>query len=62
MEINFKNYNLEYFKDKDLYTLEEVISIIEDMECTIHTLQEELEKKVIEEVPDMYEEYRLGLI
>ena len=59
--INFKNYNLEHFKEKDLYTVEEIVSIIEDMECTIHTLQEKLEEKIIEE-SDRYEDYRLGLI
>lgn len=43
MEINMKGYNLEYFKEKDIYTWEEIISIMEDMECDIHILKEELE-------------------
>ncbi len=63
MEINFKDYNLDYFKEKDLYTWEEVISIIEDMECTIHTLEEKIKEYEREpEEPDRYEDYVLGLI
>ncbi len=63
MEINFKDYNLDYFKEKDLYTWEEVISIIEDMEGTIHELQEKIEEIEREpEEPDMHEDYVLGLI
>ncbi len=61
--INFKGYNLDYFKEKDLYTIDETIAIIEDMECTIHNLQEQLEDLQQEkEEPDRYEDYRLGLI
>ena len=32
MEINMKPYNLESFKAKDIYTWEEIISIIENLE------------------------------
>lgn len=61
--INLKNYNLENFKEKDLYTIEEIVEIIEDMECTIHNLEEKLEELQQEkEEPDRYEDYVLGLI
>lgn len=63
MYIDFRGYNLDYFKDKDLYTVNEVIQKIEEMESTIHTLQEKLELAVIEkEEPDMHEDYVLGLL
>ncbi len=61
--INLKDYNLENFKEKDLYTIEEIVEIIEDMECTIHNLEEKLEELQQEkEEPDRYEDYVLGLI
>ncbi|MBQ7139946.1 MAG: hypothetical protein IJO32_00405 [Bacilli bacterium] len=60
--VNLKDYNLENFKEKDLYTVDEVISKIEDMECTIHTLQEKLKELNEQKERDMYEDYRLGLI
>ena len=43
IQINMKEYNLESFKDKDLYTWEEIISKIEDLECEIKMKEEELE-------------------
>lgn len=42
MEINMKDYNLESFKDKDLYTWDEIISTIEDLESQVEALQEEV--------------------
>ena len=39
MEINMKNYNLESFKEKDIYSWEEIISIIE-----LHTKEEKIEE------------------
>lgn len=44
MEINMKNYNLESFKEKDIYSWEEIISIIEDLECELHTKEEKIEE------------------
>lgn len=41
MEIVMKGYNLDHFKEKDVYTWEEVLGIIEDMEGELHSLQEE---------------------
>lgn len=43
MEINMKGYNLESFKEKDIYTWEEIISIIENLECEIKQKEEEIE-------------------
>ena len=53
MEINMKGYNLENFKDKDLYTWEEIISKIEDMESEISRLNEENEE-IKRDVEDNY--------
>lgn len=44
MEINMKNYNLESFEEKDIYSWEEIISIIEDLECELHTKEEKIEE------------------
>lgn len=44
MEINMKNYNLESFKEKDIYSWEEIISIIEDLECELHIKEEKIEE------------------
>ena len=42
--INFKNYNLNYFKEKDEYEDDEIISIIENMECDMHVKDERIEE------------------
>ena len=67
--ISLKEYNLESFKDKDLYTIEEIVSRIEDLECDMHVKDErieELEERIKQltnpDEPDRYEDYRLGLI
>ena len=61
--ISFKNTNSEYFNEKDNYEDEEVRSIVQDMECEIHTLRERIKELLQEkEEPDRYEDYRLGLI
>ena len=44
MEINMKNYNLDSFKEKDIYSWEEIISIIEDLECELHIKEEKIEE------------------
>ena len=53
MEINMKGYNLENFKEKDLYTWDEIISKIEDMESEICRLNEENEE-IKRDVEDNY--------
>lgn len=62
MEIVMKDYNLEYFKDKDIYTWDEIILKIEEMESSIHYLTEKIEE--YEEVKEqdeyqIFEDYRL---
>ena len=44
MEINIKNNNLDSFKEKDIYSWEEIISIIEDLECELHIKEEKIEE------------------
>ena len=43
MQIVMKGYNLDNFKDKDIYSWEEIIGKIEEMESTIHELEEKIE-------------------
>ena len=65
MKIVMKDYNLKSFKEKDVYTFEEIISIIEDLESEKFRLEEELEdlKQDMEEnykrisVNEQYEVY-----
>lgn len=54
MNIVMKEYNLESFQDKDIYTWDEIISIIEDLEAELHTEREKRED--LER--DMEENYR----
>lgn len=66
MEIVMKDCNLESFKDKDIYTWEEILNKIADLEFDKKMLEEELQDlkndvennyKIIENDP--YEEYGL---
>lgn len=43
MKISMKEYNLDNFKEKDVYTWEEIISKIEELESELYTKKEELE-------------------
>ena len=43
MIINMKDYNLKSFQEKDLYSWEEIISKIEDLENELINKAEELE-------------------
>lgn len=43
MNIVMKEYNLESFQDKDIYTWDEIISRIEDLEAELHTEREKRE-------------------
>ena len=65
MEIVMKDYNLKSFKEKDVYSWEEILDIIQDLESEKFRLEEELEdlKKDMEEnykripVSEQYEVY-----
>ena len=41
MQIVMKDYDLKHFQEKDIYSWEEIVSIIEDMENDIIRLEEE---------------------
>ena len=43
MKIVMKDYNLKSFKEKDVYTLDEILDIIQDLESEKFRLEEELE-------------------
>lgn len=55
MEINMKEYNLDSFKEKDLYTWDEIINKIEELESEIYRLEEEIEQ--LKHKPDEWDEY-----
>lgn len=59
MEINMKNYNLESFKEKDIYSWEEIISIIEDLECELHVREEKIEE-LENDLESNYESFSLA--
>lgn len=45
MKIVMKEYNyLDSFKDKDIYTFEEIMDKVQELESTIYKLNEEIEK------------------
>ncbi len=43
MQINMKDYNLDSFKEKDLYSWDEIIEKIEDLECELKETKEKIE-------------------
>ena len=43
MKILMKEYNLKSFKEKDVYTWDEILDIIQDLESEKFRLEEELE-------------------
>lgn len=43
MKIVMKEYNLDAFKEKDVYDWEEIIAVLEEQESKIKELEEELE-------------------
>ena len=53
MEIVMKGYNLESFKDKDIYTWEEIISVIETLEAQIYEANETI-SKLTKDMEDNY--------
>lgn len=44
MNVVMKEFDLEHFKEKDVYSIEEVLEIIEDMEMEIKILQEKVDE------------------
>lgn len=65
MKIEMKEYDLKSFKEKDIYTWDEILDIIQDLESEKFRLEEELEdlKQDMEEnykripVNEQYEVY-----
>ena len=65
MKIVMKEYDLKSFKEKDVYTWDEILDIIQDLESEKFRLEEELEdlKQDVEEnykripVAEQYEIY-----
>lgn len=55
MEINMGLYNLDSFQDKDLYTWEEIIDIIESLEAQVKEYEEKIEN--LEYKPNEWDEY-----
>lgn len=63
MEINMKPYNLENFKNKDIYTWEEIISVIKNLESEIYDKEEIIknyEENYEQKKVDYYEEYGIS--
>lgn len=44
MKVVMKDYDLKHFKEKDIYSIEEVLTIIEDMEKEIDILEDKVEE------------------
>ena len=44
MEINMKGYNLESFKEKDIWTWDEIVATIEELEDKTKELEEKIEQ------------------
>lgn len=53
MQLVMKDYNLEHFSQKDIYSWEEIINILEGMESEIYSIQEEY-KSFKEQIEDNY--------
>ena len=53
MKISMKEYNLDWFKSKDLYTWEEITDIILDMEREIYGLRAKMDD-ILQDVEDNY--------
>lgn len=54
MKISMKEYNLDYFKSKDLYTWDEIIEIIEEMERDMFMLNDRIDM-LESDIKDNYE-------
>lgn len=44
MKILMKYYNLKNFKEKDIYSWEEIVATIEDLEAQIEEMEDEIEQ------------------
>lgn len=53
MQLVMKDYNLEHFSQKDIYSWEEIIQILEDMESEICSMQDEY-NSLKEQIEDNY--------
>lgn len=53
MEINMKKYNLESFQEKDIYTWDEIINKIEELEDENCSLKDKY-NELIEDVEENY--------
>lgn len=63
MEINMKSYNLESFKGKDIYTWDEIIGVIENLESEIYEKDEIIknyEENYEQKKVNYYEEYGIS--
>lgn len=45
MEIIMKDYNLDSFQDKDVYTWDEILEKIEDLEYEVRELKDKIEER-----------------
>lgn len=64
MEINMKGYDLESFKKKDIWTWDEIVSTIQDLEFEKKSLEKELnDLKTFKEDDneDLTEDYLISL-
>ena len=58
MEINMKKYNLDNFSEKDIYTWDEIIAVIEGLEEELHGYKNTDDEQV-SELDEQFDEDRL---
>jgi hypothetical protein len=64
MEINMKDYNLDSFQTKDLYTWDEIIEVIEELESNLYEANErltELERDIEDNYKPISYEEQVGI-
>ena len=64
MEINMKGYNLDSFQNKDLYTWDEIIEVIEELESNLYEANErltELERDIEDNYKPISYEEQVGI-
>ena len=64
MEINMKGYNLDSFQTKDLYTWDEIIEVIEELESNLYEANErltELERDIEDNYKPISYEEQVGI-
>ena len=57
MEINMKKYNLDSFSKKDIYTWDEIIAVIENLEEELHGYKNTDDEQV-SELDEQFDEDR----